>query len=72
MSVANVNRLWSGHLGAPIPGQRFVEFLWQLASVLDQRIGERLGIFAGDLYQHHVACLTFDESRNLAAAISAQ
>ena len=29
-------------------------------------------IFAGDLYQHQVACLTFDERCNLTAAISAQ
>ncbi len=64
--------LMSGHLGTSIPGQRFVEFLWQFARILDQRIGERPGIFTGDLYPHQVACLTFDESCNLTAAISAQ
>ena len=61
-----------GHLGSTIPGQRFVEFLRQLASVLDECIDDRLGILAGDLHQHHVARLTFDEGRNLAAPAAAQ
>src|ERR1039458_3972889 len=61
-----------GHLGTPVPRQRFVEFLRQLVSVLDQSIGERLGVFAGDLYQHYVAGMTFHEGRNLATTGSTQ
>ena len=61
-----------GHLFTPIPSQRLVEFLRQLASVFDQRVYDRTGIFSGDLYQHHVAGMTFDEGRNLAAIGSSQ
>lgn len=40
--------------------------------VLDQRIDDRLGIFAVDLHQHHVACLTFHERRDLAVLAAKQ
>lgn len=38
-----------------------------LHAFFDQRVGDGLGIFAGELYQHPVARLPFDELRNLAA-----
>jgi len=49
-------------ISEPDPGQRFVELLRQLASVLI-RHWDRLGIFAGDLHQHHVAGMPFDKGR---------
>ena len=61
-----------GHLFAPIPRQRFVEFLRQPARVFDQRIYDRLCIFASNLHQHYVACMTFDKGCDLAVAISEQ
>lgn len=43
-----------GHFRATIPGERFIEFSWQLMRLLDQRIDYRLAILAIDLGQHHV------------------
>lgn len=60
------------HLVAPIPRQRFVEFLRQLARMLDQRIDDRLGIFASDFHQHHIARLTFNQGGDLAIRIAEQ
>ncbi|SIT50760.1 hypothetical protein BN2476_940005 [Paraburkholderia piptadeniae] len=60
------------HLRSPIPGQRFIQFLWQLARMPDESIGDDLAILAGDLDQHHVACLALDERHNLAACAAAQ
>nr|SPD49061.1 protein of unknown function [Cupriavidus taiwanensis] len=44
--------LVTSHLRATIPSQRFVLFLRQLASVLDQGVDYSLGVLAGNLYQH--------------------
>jgi len=54
------------HLGASVPGQGFVEFVRQLASVLDQSVDDGLRVFAIELYQHHVPRLAFDQGRDLA------
>lgn len=56
------------HLGAPVPGQRLVELLWQFAGMLDERVDDRLRVFAIELHQHHVARLTLDQGCNLAVA----
>src|SRR5665647_2461455 len=40
-------------------------------SMFNQRVDDRFRIFSGDLHQHHIACMTFDESRNLAVPASA-
>jgi hypothetical protein len=34
------------HLGDPVPGQRLVKLLWQLAGMLDERVYHRLRVFA--------------------------
>ena len=39
--------LVASHFLAPIPRQRFVELLWQFASVFDQGVGDGPGVFAG-------------------------
>lgn len=49
------------HLGAPVPGQRLVELLWQLAGMLDERFDDRLRVFAIEFHQYHVARLTLDQ-----------
>jgi len=36
----------ASHFFAPVPRQRFVEFLWQFASVLDQGVGDGPGVFS--------------------------
>jgi len=72
MSVANVKRLWSAISLPPVPSRRFVELLRQLASVFDQRVDDRLGIFSGDFHQHHIARMTLDKGRNLAVLASEQ
>lgn len=64
--------LVASHFLAPVPGQRFVEFLWQFASVFDQGVGHGSGIFSRELDQHQVARLTFDECRNLTILAAAQ
>ena len=56
------------HLGAPAPGQGLVKLLWQLAGMLDERVDDRLRVFAIELHQHHVARLTLDQRRDLAVA----
>lgn len=40
--------------------------------MLDQRVDDRLGILVANLYQHHVARLTFDEGRNLSVSATEQ
>ena len=60
--------LVSVHLRASIPGERFVELLRQLASVLDERVDDRLRVFAFQLHQHHVSRLALDQRRDLAVA----
>ena len=60
--------LEAGHLVASIPCQRLVELLRQFASVLDQRVDDRLGVFAIHLHEHDVTRLAFDQCRDLAVA----
>src|SRR5215471_16262301 len=55
-----------GHLLAAVPCQRFIEFVWKLMGVLDERTDDSLGIFAIDLCQHEVARLTLHQRCNLA------
>jgi hypothetical protein len=76
MGIAEINLDISGHgetfapshFRWPIPCQRLIELLLQLAGIPD----DRLAILAGDLNQHDLACLAFDKYRNLAAAATAQ
>ena len=51
---------------APVPGQRFIEFIWELLGLLYQRGDDRLGVLVGHLRQHHVAGMTFDQGRDIA------
>ncbi len=54
------------HFLAAIPGQRFVEFSRQLVCMLDERVDDRPGVFAGDSDQHHVTRMAFNQGRDLA------
>ena len=54
-----------GHLVATVPCQGMVQFLRQLVRPLDQGIDHCLGILAVDLGQHHVACVAFDQCRDV-------
>ncbi|KWT66536.1 hypothetical protein APV28_4422 [Comamonas testosteroni] len=47
-----------------------LEFLWQFASMLNERVDDCLRVFAIELHQHHVSRLTLDQGRNLAVATS--
>lgn len=64
--------LMVSHLFSPIPGQRLVEFPWQLVCLIDQGINHRLGIFASHPNQHHVASMAFDQSGDLAIVAAEQ
>ena len=55
-----------GHLFAAVPGQRLVQLVRQLLCVLDERINDRLRIFAIDLREDDVASLALDQRCNLA------
>ncbi len=61
-----------GELQASIPSQRFVQFRRQLLRVLDERRHDRLRFLAGYFRKHHVARMTFDQSRNVAVLRSGQ
>ena len=54
------------HFLAAIPGQRFIEFSWQLVGMLDQRVNDGLGVFALHPDQHDVTRMTFHQCCNLA------
>jgi hypothetical protein len=43
-----------------------------MARALDQRIDDRFGVFARDLYQHHIAGLPLDQGGNLAVLAAEQ
>jgi hypothetical protein len=43
--------LMVGHFLAPVPRQRLVEFFWQLARILDQRVDHCLRILASIIYR---------------------
>ena len=64
--------LVAGHFLTPVPRQRFVKFVRQLASVFDQGVGDGPSIFARELDQHQVARLTFDQRGNLAVVAATQ
>ena len=51
---------------APVPGQRFIEFGWQLLGLLDERRNHRLSLLIGHLRQHHVTGMTLDQGRDMA------
>lgn len=61
------------HLLAPVPRQRSLRFLRQLAGMPDQEgVDDGLGILAGNLHQLHEPGLTFDERCNLAVCAAKQ
>ena len=46
---------------APVPGQGLVELPRQLLCLLDECVYNRLRVLIGDLRQHHVTHMTFDQ-----------
>ncbi|AOJ40770.1 hypothetical protein WJ23_22425 [Burkholderia lata] len=68
----NSEALVAGHLRAPIPRQRFIQFLRKLAGVSYQSIDDSLRVLAGNLHQHHEPGLAFDECCNLAVGVAEQ
>ena len=48
-----------------VPGERFIELAGQLFRLLDERGDYRLRILVGDLHQHHVPAMTFDQGGDL-------
>src|SRR5450759_5198749 len=49
-----------------VPGQGFIQLLWQLLRLLDERGDYRLGVLTGHLRQHHVTRMTLDQGRDVA------
>jgi hypothetical protein len=58
------------HFFTPVPGQRLVELLRQLASVVDQGINDGFGVFAGNLHQHHITRMALNQGSDLAIGIA--
>ena len=57
---------------APVPGQGLVELGRQLPRLPDERGYHCQGFLVGNLYQHHVTRLTFDQGRDVAVLRSRQ
>jgi len=55
-----------GQFFATIPGERFVKFTRQPLRLFDQRRHNAFGVFVGNLHQHHIPGMPFDECRNIA------
>lgn len=64
--------LVASHLRAPIPSQRFIQFLRKLAGVSYESVDYSLRVLAGNLYQHHEPGLAFDECCNLTVGVAEQ
>ena len=57
---------------APVPGQGFIQLGRELLRLRDERGNHCPGFLVGDLRQHHVTRMTFDQGRNVAVLRSRQ
>src|SRR3546814_18176263 len=53
------------HFLASVPGERLIEFPWELSGMFDQPIDHRLGILASALHQHDVSRMTPHQLRHI-------
>ncbi len=53
------------HFAAAVPGERATQLCRQLANFLCERLGDRGGVLAVDLNEHHVARMAFDQCGDL-------